>query len=145
MLLVAVQQWTFAGEVLDAIAGRTVATFRSELAWNKPVAARSPTGGQRPGAIGVAVACSRDAFVVWQRQTGPDDNVLKARDGLIEVRGYDGSLMLSRPFKDRDSLFLGRPLAAGTDLVFFRDNETGAFPRILVFQLSKEPRRAALP
>lgn len=86
----------------------------------------------------ISVACGRDAFVQMYRVFDYTQRPPTLREGMLEVRRYDGTLLHRTIWSEsHDSVFMGTPRAAHGNMFYFVDNAVvEGYPRVIVYNLT---------
>lgn len=120
---------------------RREANFATRLDWRQPEEQGEGTGRWGPPLPLPGIACGRDhVLVAYREQTHTPDGPLPTHAHL-EVRRYDGTVVLSRTqLPPPGGVVYGTPIAAAGDRFYFYSNNLSDFPVVREYQLRRRAK-----
>jgi hypothetical protein len=91
----------------------------------------------RPPSMTLTLACGDETFAAMYRVLDFDKRPAAVRQGMLEVRSYDGQVLVRDIWTEtQDSVFFGTPMAASREYYYFVDNARYAdYPVVRVYRL----------
>ncbi len=139
-MLAVLNSWSFEAVVLAGPQLVPYSRFHTALDWIAPQEGRRSPTDRLPASASFAAVCDEDMVLYWHLRALPT-NRIRGESGHLELRSYEGALLMEMDFDRTDTLFHERPVAAFRNKFFFRANHSGPYPQLREFIASPGPVR----